>query len=155
MVFEQLSEFFEPFYDEYIGMTYWNLNQHSWVAACNNMDYINSYVEKSKKRGIQYRLLLCETEIPNPTMEVPEMEKKFLGYDYAYARGDNYSAVYNEIPFVFPQFRLNSNGLFDTEEEINEYILERERYKKAHAPYTLEEGEFIIFRLHEVYLNSD
>ena len=152
---EQLAEFFEPYYDEYIGRTYWNLNEHSWVAACNDMDYINKYVEESQKRNIQYRLLLCESEIPNPTMKASALKKKFLGYDYAYAAGDNYSAVYNEIPYVFPQFKLNSNGLFDTEEEMKEYLLERERFKKSHAPYTLEEGDFIIFRLHEVYLNSD
>lgn len=147
---EQLSAFYEPFYDEYIGKTYWNMDEHSWVAACNNMDYINKYLEESIKRGIQYRLLLCESEVPNPTMKVSGLEKKFLGYDYAYAAGDNYSAVYNEIPFVFPQFKLNCNGLFDTEEEIKEYILERERFKKFHPPYTLEEGDFVIFRLHEI-----
>ena len=147
---EQLFELFEPFYDEHINMTYWNLEEHSRVAACNDMDYINKYVEESKKRGIQYRLLLCESEIPDPTMKDPRFKKKFLGYDYAYARGDNYSAVYNEIPFVFPQFKLNTYGLFDTEKEINEYILERERFKMTHPPYTLEEGDFVIFRLHEI-----
>lgn len=72
---EQLSEFYEPFYDEYIGMTYWNLNKHSWVAAYNNMDYINKYVEDSEKRSIQYRLLLCESEVPNPTMKVSGLKK--------------------------------------------------------------------------------
>ena len=151
---EQLSEFFEPFYDEHIGKTYWNLEAHSWVAACNNMDYINSYVEESKKRGIQYRLLLCESEIPSPTMKASGLKKKFLGYDYAYARGDNYSAVYNEIPFVFPQFKLNPNGLFETEEEIRRYMFERESFKKTHPLYTLEEGDFTIFRLHEISPNS-
>ena len=154
---KQLAEFYEPFYDEYIGLTYWNLiNGHSWIAACNDMDHIHKYVEDSEKRGIRYRLLLCESEVSNPTMDISglKLKKKFLGYDYAYATGDNYSAVYNEIPFVFPQFKLNSNGLFETEEEIKEYILERERFKKCHAPYTLEEGDFVIFRLHEVYLNS-
>ncbi len=149
---EQLSDLFEPFYDEHINMTYWNLKEHSWVAACKDMDYIIRYIAESKKRGIQYRLLLCESEIPDPIFNVSELKMKFLGYDYAYARGDNYSAVYNEIPYVFPQFQLNCNGLFDTEEEIKEYILERERFEKLHPPYTLEAGDFIIFRLHEVYL---
>lgn len=46
---EQLSDLFESFYDEHIGMTYWNLKEHSWVAACNNMDYIISYIAESKK----------------------------------------------------------------------------------------------------------
>lgn len=149
---EQLSDVFEPFYDEHIGMTYWNLKEHSWVAACNNIDYINSYISESKKRGIKYRLLLCESDVPNPIFKISEIKKKFLGYDYAYANGDNYSAVYNEIPFVFPQFKLNCNGLFDTEKEIKEYISKREEFKQSHPPYTLEEGDFIIFRLHEIYL---
>lgn len=87
-------------------------------------------------------------------MRVPKTEKKFLGYDYAYATGDNYSALYNEIPYLFPQFRLNCNGLFQTEEEIREYIRVRERFKMTHAPFTLEEGDFTIFKLHEIYLQS-
>lgn len=149
---EQLSEIFEPFYDEHIGKTYFDLNEHSWVAACSNMDYIYKYIEESKKRDIKYRLLLCESEIPTPAMEAQGFKKVFLGYDYAYAAGDNYSAVYNEIPFVFTEFKLNCNGLFQTKEEIREYISERERFKKSHAPYTLEEGDFIIFRLHEIYI---
>ncbi len=52
--------------------------------------------------------------------DCPDFKKIFLGYDYAYAAGDNYSAVYNEIPFVFTQFQLNHYGLFQTREEINE-----------------------------------
>lgn len=149
---EQLAKSFEPFYEEHIDMTYWNLEDHSWVAACNDIDYINRYIAESQKRGIQYRLLLCESDVPDPVFDATGLKTKFLGYDYAYARGDNYSAVYNEIPFVFPQFRLNCNGLFDTEDEIKEYILERERFIKLHAPCTLEEGDFIIFKLHEIYM---
>ncbi|MCH5348034.1 MAG: hypothetical protein J1E40_01800 [Oscillospiraceae bacterium] len=149
---DQLSDAFQPFYDEHIGMTYWNIKEHSWVAACDNMDYINRYIAESKKRGIPYRLLLCESEIPKPIFNASGLETNFLGYDYAYAAGDNYSAVYNEIPFVFPQFKLNCNGLFDTQEEIKEYILEREKFKSLHPPYTLEDGDFITFRLHEIYL---
>lgn len=149
---EQLSKIFEPFYEEHIDMTFMNLEDHSWVSACNNMDYINRYVAESKKRGIKYRILLCESEIPNPIFNASELKMKFLGYDYAYARGDNYSAVYNEVPYVFPQFKLNCNGLFDTEEEIREYLFEREKFKESHPPLTLEIGDFVIFKLHEVYL---
>ena len=149
---EHLSDLFEPFYDEYIGRTYWDLDKKTWVAACNDMDYIYRYINESKKQNISYRLLLCETEISSPTMMIPECNKKFLGYDYAYATGDNYSAVYNEIPFVFPDFKLNRNGLFQTEKEIYKYILERERFKKVNPPHTLEDGDFVVFRLHEIYL---
>ena len=149
---ESTAEIFEPYYDEYIGRTYWDMPSHSWVAACNDMDYIYKYVEEAEKRHIKYRLLLCETEVPEPRFVCPDLKKKFLGYDYAYASGDNYSAVYNEIPDVFPQFRLNQYGLFQTKEEIDEYIAARELFKQTHPPLTLEEGDFVIFRLHEVYL---
>ena len=81
-----------------------------------------------------------------------ELKTEFLGYDYAYENGDNYSAVYNEIPFVFPEFELNQNGLFQTKEEIIEYISRREEYEKTHKPYTLEVGDFTIFEVYEVIL---
>ncbi len=147
---ERLSEIFEPFYDEYINRTYWHFEKGTWVSVCNNMDYLQKYISKSQKYNIPYRVLLCETEIPYPVMELPNLKKTFLGYDYAYATGDNYSAVYNEVPFVFPQFALNSNGLFQTEEEIREYILEREKFIAIHSPYTLEDGDFTVFRLSEI-----
>ena len=50
---------------------------------------------------------LVKTEIPEPVAEIStELETKFLGYDYAYENGDNYSAVYNEIPVVFPEYKF-------------------------------------------------
>lgn len=150
---ESTSDIFEPYYDEYIGKSYWNLQSHSWIAACNDMEYIYKYVKEAEKRGIKYRLLLCETEFPNPLFVCPDFEKMFLGYDYAYESGDNYSAVYNEIPYIFPQFKLNQYGLFQTRSEIDEYIAVRERFKQSHPPLTLEEGNFVVFRLSEIYLN--
>lgn len=149
---EDASDCFESYYDENIGKTYWNLGKSSWIAACNDMNYICKYVKEAEKRNIKYRLLLCETDVPEPKFDCPDFEKVFLGYDYAYATGDNYSAVYNEIPFVFPQFQLNQYGLFQTREEIEEYIAAREQFKLTHPPLTLEEGDFVIFRLHEIFL---
>lgn len=144
-------ERFKAYYDENIGKTYYHFDEGSFVAVCNDWNYINEYRKESIKRGIEYRILLCETEIPQPIMEIsPTIPKIFLGYDYAYASGDNYSAVYNEIPGVFSQYQLNDNGLFETEEEIREYIAIREQYEKSHAPYTLESGDFIIYKLYEL-----
>ncbi|WP_272868074.1 hypothetical protein [Ruminococcus albus] len=37
-------------------------------------------------------------------------------------------------------------------EEIEEYIAARERFIKTHPPLTLEVGDFVIFRLHEIFL---
>lgn len=142
---------FEPYYDEYIGKTYWNLEPHTWVAACTDMEYVYRYIAVSKEIGIKYRVLLVKTDIPTPTIEEdPKLDTRFLGYDYAYENGDNYSAVYNEIPLVFSEFKLNENGLFQTKEEIERYVLRRDEFIKLHAPYTLEAGNFTIFEVYEV-----
>lgn len=149
---KDISDCFEAYYDENIGKTYWDLSEHTRIAACNDMDYIYKYIKEAEKRNIRYRLLLCETDVSDPRFDCPDFKKIFLGYDYAYAMGDNYSAVYNEIPFKFPQFELNQYGLFQTREEIEEYIAARERFKLTHPPLTLEEGDFVVFRLHEIFL---
>ena len=149
---EDVSDYFGSYYDENIGKTYFNLGEHAWIAACNDMNYIYRYVKEAEKINIKYRLLLCETDIPDPKFDCPDLKRIFLGYDYAYAAGDNYSAVYNEIPFVFPRFKLNKYGLFQTREEIDEYIAAREQFKLTHPPLTLEEGDFVVFRLHELFL---
>ncbi|MBP5433043.1 hypothetical protein [Ruminococcus sp.] len=149
---ERVSEYFEPYYDENIDKIYWNSDDTTWIAACNEMNYIYNYVKEAEKRNIKYRLLLCETDVPYPRFDCPEFKKTFLGYDYAYPSGDNYSAVYNEIPYVFHQFQLNQYGLFQTREEIEKYIAERERFKLTQPPLTLEVGEFVIFKLHEIFL---
>ncbi|MBR5683765.1 MAG: hypothetical protein IKW96_10935 [Ruminococcus sp.] len=146
------DESFEKYYDENIDKTFTDHGEHSWVAACTDIEYISRYINEAKRRNIPFRILLCESEIPEPVFSAPDVRKKFLGYDYAYANGDNYSAVYNEIPFVFPQFTLNQYGLFQTKEEIDEYIAEREKFRLTHPPLTLEEGDFVVFKLYEVYL---
>ena len=142
---------FEDYYDENIGMTYYDLADHTWVAACTDMAYIHRYIEEAKKRHINYRLLLCETDIPQPNFECPDLRMTFLGYDYAYTSGDNYSAVYNEIPCVFPQFRLNRYGLFDTREEIEEYLAAREEFTRTHPPHTHVTRDVAVLRLHQIY----
>lgn len=110
-------------------------------------------MEVSKQLGIKYRVLLVKTDIPMPTLEIDrELKTEFLGYDYAYENGDNYSAVYNEMPHIFPEFELNQNGLFQTRKEIIEYISRREEYEKTHKPYTLEVGDFTVFEVYEVIL---
>ena len=142
---------FEPYYDEYIGKTYWNLEPHTWICACTDLNYVYNYIKVSKENGIKYRVLLVKTDISSPLFnEEIDFDTKFLGYDYAYENGDNYSAVYNEVPLVFPQFKLNENGLFQTREEIQEYIIQRENFKKNNNPFTLEEGDFTVFEIYEV-----
>ncbi len=144
---------FEPFYEENIERTYYDMPQGSWVAACTDMEYIRKYIAESQKRGIPYRLILCETDIPQPQFDAAGLEKTFLGYDYAYTGGDYYSAVYQEVPYVFAHLALNENGLFETEDEMKAYLAEREEFIKTHPPLTLEVGDFTVYKLWELNQN--
>lgn len=141
---------FEAFYDENIERTYYNCPEGSWVSACTDLDYVRKYINESQKRGIKYRLILCETEIPQPQFDPQGIEKTFLGYDYAYTGGDYYSAVYQEVPYVFAHFALNENGLFETEDEIKAYLADREEFVRTHPPLSLEVGDFTVYKLWEI-----
>jgi len=144
------EERFAPFYEEYIGLDYYFVEPQTFVGACTDINYIREYIKASKELGIKYRVMLVKTDIPRPVCEVEDsVDLKFLGYDYAYAMADYYSAVYNEVHGIFPQFKLNANGLFETEEEIREYLKAREEFVAAHPPYTLESGDFTIFEVYE------
>ena len=151
---DELSAEFEPFYDENINRTFYGLRPCSFAAVCTDIGYIRRYIAESEKRGIRFRLLLCETELSDPLwkINIPAEDIVFLGYDYAYAGGDYYSALYNEIPFVFPQFEkiLNSNRLFETPGDIGNYISARQKFERESPPYTIEAGDFIIYKLSEI-----
>ncbi len=54
------------------------------------------------------------------------------------------------IPFVFDEFELNENWLFETREKIDKYLRKREEYVKTHPQYTLETGDFTVFKLYEM-----
>lgn len=145
------SEEFEPYYDKEIIKEDWFLEPHTFVGVCSDFEYIKRYIAVSKELGIKYRVLVVMTDIPSPTVELdPDIELKFLGFDYAYEGRDNYSAVYNEIPGIFPDCKLNENGLFETREEMDKYLSLREEFVKTHPPYTLEDGDFTVFKLYEM-----
>jgi len=143
---------FEEFYDEYIEKTYWNMPPHSWISACTDLDFIKRYIDVSKELQIPFRILLIKSEIPAPVMQLQkEPRMKFLGYDYAYVGGDFYSAVYNELPgTLFPEIKVNENGLIQTREEMEKYLAQREEFEKNHPPYTLEVGDFAVMELYEI-----
>lgn len=146
---------FEPYFEKVIcgggRDAFYIPEPHTHAGVCTDLDYIKRYIEVSKKLGIKYRVLLVMTEIPSPVIEPdPSLKLKFLGYDYAYEAPDNYSAVYNEVPGVFPDCRLNSNGLFETREEMDDYLVKRKKFEETHPPYTLEAGDFTVFKLYEI-----
>ncbi len=148
---DEYREQFEPYYNKEICKEDLIFEPHTYVGVCTDFEYIKKYISVSNELGIKYRVIVVMTEIPSPTVELsPDVKLRFLGYDYAYEFPDNYSAVYNEIPFVFDEFELNENGLFETREKIDEYLLKREEYVKTHPPYTLETGDFTVFKLYEM-----
>ena len=140
----------EAFYEENIERTYYDMGIENRVCVCTDMEYIRKYIKKSQELGIKYRLLLCETNIPQPQFEPPKCERIFLGYDYAYTGGDYFSAVYNEVPYVFSQFKVNENELLGTYEEMTAYLAARQEFVSTHPPYTLEGGDFAVYRLWEL-----
>ena len=62
--------------------------------------------------------------------------------------------IHNEVHYVFRQFRLNENELFETEQEIRDYLTEREKYVSTHPPLTLEVGDFTVYKLWELNLSD-
>ncbi|MCR5609169.1 MAG: hypothetical protein K6G26_08915, partial [Lachnospiraceae bacterium] len=57
---------FEDYYDEHIGLTYYDIEDSSWIAVCNDINFIRRYIKKAEEHKIQYRILLVESDIPNP-----------------------------------------------------------------------------------------
>lgn len=144
----------DNFFEENIEKAWENTN---YVDVCNDIEYIQRYVDISKERNIEYRVLACIAEKELPQMEL-SMEKNmvFLGYDYAYSGGSYYSAVLNEILTKripsFSQISLNSYGLFETYEQIVYFINQRKAIKGKECTQKeyLEEGDFTVFKLYEL-----
>lgn len=42
------------------------------------------------------------------------------------------------------------NGLFETREEIDAYLAKRKAFEDTHPPYTLETGDFTVFKVYEM-----
>lgn len=128
-----------------------------YVDVCNDIEYIQKYIDISKRRNIEYRVLACVTEKELPQMELSiEKDIVFLGYDYAYSGGSYYSTVFNDIVTkripCFRNIHLNSYGLFETYDEIIYFINQRQTTNGkecTHKEY-LEEGDFTIFKLYEL-----
>ena len=135
-------------------------SDNSYVDACNDLDFIKKYSFISASMNIKFKILACVTERPFPQM-VLEERVKFLGYDYAYSGGSYYSAVLNDVVSKrIPQFlgiSLNKYGLFDTYEEINAFVYNRKFLENSNGLQSeyMEEGDFIIYKLYEVFLREE
>lgn len=124
------------------------------AAICNDLNFLNRYLKACKKVNFQVCILFCETEKMQPKYEIDlkgNDNYKFIGYDYAYADPDYYSCIFHDIPRVkeLSQLKLNENGLFDTIEEIHQFIDIREDLKQINSISKFESGNFTIYRLWE------
>ena len=51
---------------------------------------------------------------------------------------------------IFSQFKVNENELLGTYEEMTAYLAARQEFVSTHPPYTLEDGDFAVYRLWEL-----
>ncbi len=125
-----------------------------FVDVCSDNSFIDKYIEFSVKAKISFRMLLVETSKMKPQMQNIKWKAEFIGYDYAYAGGSYYSAVYNDVCSKridqFSVFELNRNGLFDDIDKLREFIALRERMIEQNKNLYLEQGDFEIYKLYEV-----
>ncbi|MCR5254942.1 MAG: hypothetical protein K6D96_03350 [Acetatifactor sp.] len=146
---DRYPEIFEKFFEDNIEKSWYD---SEYVDVCNDEMFIRKYIELSDVHSIDYRILLCDTEKKHPSVsKIMGLDSEFIGYDYAYAGGSYYSAVYNEICLgSFTEYKLNSNGLFQEYEQIIDFINEREH--RINSGENLEKGDFIIYKLFEIQL---
>lgn len=128
----------------------------NYVDCCEDINYINKYVEVCKKANIDFIIIFCETQDKFPIWKSNNNENiedklEFLGYDYAYAGGSFYSCIFNDVVSKriseLSSIQLNQYGLIRTEEEMGNFIKLRGKLKLTMPPYTFEEGNFIIYKL--------
>ena len=151
---DKYPELFEEFFCENIEKSWCDSD---FVDVCTNLHFIEKYIELSRRNNIKFRILLCETEKEKPKMRNMTWNTRFIGYDYAYLGGSYYSAVLNDICSgrieQFANCLLNRNGLFENITNLQNFILQREHYKRQYGTQVIEEGNFVIYKLYEVVLD--
>lgn len=131
------------------------------VDVCTDFEFIKSYYAACRAEGLNVEVLYCQTTSRYPKCSVSNMElkMKFIGYDYAYPGGSYYSAVFSDIVApshnLFPQFRTNQHGLLENEEQMERFIVERDKKSQnKENEMLLEKGNFIVYKLWQVCLES-
>ena len=126
------------------------------VECCTDVEYLQRYMEESKKLGISFRILLCSTDRSEPALGETRFGQadNVLGFDVAYSGGSYYSCVLNDVVSgripEFQNIRLNGNGLFSSYEEAEAFLKRREELEQATTEYIFEKGDYVIYRLTEV-----
>jgi hypothetical protein len=137
--------------NEYIKINIESKSENSnYVAVCNDIPFLNRYIEDCIKADINVDVIYCETEKPFPTSKVSTNNNDFvfLGYDYAYPYPDYYSCIYQDIRRIREMniFNLNQYGLFSTITETTEFIRYRDELKKT-TTIAFEQGDFIVYKV--------
>lgn len=122
------------------------------LAVVPSMDYIKRYLNECKKLKIKTRVLYIETTRETPRCLEKISKLKFLGYDYATSQ-DFFSALYDDLygsdtpsNLVYFKNQLNSNGLFNNENDLICYV--ESRNKSIADGYELEcFGDFCKFKI--------
>jgi hypothetical protein len=135
---------------EFISMLSISSNPGTANVA-TNWDVVYRYWKKTLQY-VNVRLLFIETPLQLPIIQKPENEGwTFEGYDLAYASGDLYSAVQQDllvkkIPSLVKWFiKLNENRLFDTLEDVNAFA--KSRQELTNGIETV--GDFYIIRIYQ------
>lgn len=152
---DKYPELFEEYFCENIEKSWYDSD---YVDVCTDIHFVEKYIELSGLNHIKFRVLLCETEKEKPNIQNMVWNTRFIGYDYAYLGGSYYSAVLNDICSgrieQFNDYILNSNGLFDDIINLKDFISQREHYKRQYGNQLIEEGDFVIYKLHEIVLDD-
>lgn len=152
---DKYPELFEEYFCENIEKSWYDSD---YVDVCTDIHFVEKYIELSRLNHIKFRVLLCETEKEKPNIQNMVWNTRFIGYDYAYLGGSYYSAVLNDICSgrieQFNDYILNSNGLFDDIINLKDFISQREHYKRQYGNQLIEEGDFVIYKLHEIVLDD-
>ena len=152
---DKYPELFEEYFGENIEKSWYDSD---YVDVCTDIHFVEKYIELSRLNHIKFRVLLCETEKEKPNIQNMVWNTRFIGYDYAYLGGAYYSAVLNDICSgrieQFNDYILNSNGLFDDIINLKDFISQREHYKRQYGNQLIEEGDFVIYKLHEIVLDD-
>lgn len=140
------------YFDENIAKSWY---RSDWVDVCNDIFFINEYINLSRMNKIDFRILLCETNCNFPIINSNYNNTTYLGYDYAYAGGSYYSAIYSDLYCRkiegLSEIQLNQNGLLDSEFEIDRFINKRnDLIRNCENVNMFELGDFIKYKLYQI-----
>ncbi len=147
---KEYSNELKRIYDEEIDRSWYC---EKWVDVCDNLEVIKEALGVARSLKLEIRVLFCETDREEPVYHGESVKMKFLGFDYAYAGGSYYSAVLNDIVSerieLLKEYKLNEFGLFNSLDEMKQFIAKRKMIKR-NTSISLEEGDFVCYKLYEV-----